>query len=78
MGQTINGKVAGSSPRLYNPVWLDTWVAGINENDIVQIRSCGYICIVDYFPGKKITARDEFKGGNISTGIICFTALKVK
>ena len=30
VGQTSNGKVAGSSPRLYNPVWLDMWIAGIN------------------------------------------------
>ena len=84
VGQTSNGKVAGSSPRLYNPVWLDMWIAGINVRlnsyYIIQILPCGYICIVDYFPGKKITARDEFEfeGGNISTDIICFTVLKVK
>ena len=82
MGQTSNGKVVVSSPRLYNPFWLDTWIAGINvplnSYYIIQILPCGYICIVDYFPAKKLTARDEFEGGNISTGIIYFTVLKVK
>ena len=82
MGQTSYGKDAGSSPRMYNPVWLDTWIAGINvplnSYYIIQILPCGYICIVDYFPGKKITARDGVEGGNISTGIICFYCTESK